>query len=807
MYTIQPGNPDNVVSMEEMDIESQSITIPAKTFQPPVNCHSTADISLQPTSFFGNILHKYRASSGTESSAGSDINTRSSSPSENPRSDASYSIPSPGPESSADSRSDSLASSRDNGDGKHGFVFPQRAAIAPVMATCRGADGHDFDFSSPEDRATSFFIPQMTQPRKIVVPKPYSGQNLPRPSSRNELSDDEVDQVLVPQAVQASTTGYKSSPTHFAAQDGLGPALEEWMDCVTTATPKPRPEHSPKNLKRGRRTIVLQKHLMQAAIISLNGLCIFSTWWWGSYYYILLPFITATVALNIVMIVSIIFNLIRRRIFPENQTMPEKPESLVLVIPCYNETKEEMLKSLNSLISQNNIDQHPRAVMIICDGKVRGPDMEKTTADYLFEDILVKKDYRIRIPAAYLAWDQQFMDIEVQKGTYQGMPYFCIIKQQNQGKRDSLIVIRSFLFNYNIRFERPETVFTSVFFAHMASFIHEAGIEHVDHLIGMDADTVFDDDCIAELLLQSRFDHVVGVCGYVAVDWKDGNFNPWRLYQSAEYTIAQGLRRLHQSVATHKVSCLPGCCQLLKICEETCGPEVLIEKFGYCPTLTDGMLTQIRATASEDRNHVCHMLSARPKVQTRQALKAKAYTDVPRSWSVFLSQRRRWTLGATSNDLLLVSAPGVQWFERILAAVNVFTWFLNLFIFASVASFIMAATTVPVGILMAFVSVMLIPVTYYFCIPLWLCNKWLDRIQFWLGCLMYMFCGPFLNISVLLYACWYMDSFGWGKTRKVVTESEESAKALTTTPTYALEETPSEPTALPQRQEALSVRS
>lgn len=391
------------------------------------------------------------------------------------------------------------------------------------------------------------------------------------------------------------------------------------------------------------------------------------------------------------MIVSIVFNVVRRRVFPEKQIIPERPESLVLVIPCYNETKEELLKSLNSLVSQKNIDQHPRAIMIICDGKVRGPGMDKTTADYLFEDILAQKDYRVRIPAAYLAWDQQFMDIEVQKGTYNGIPYFCIVKQQNQGKRDSLIVIRSFLYNFNVRSDRPETIFTSTFFAHMASFINDSGIDRVDHLIGMDADTVFDDDCINELLLQSRFDHVVGVCGYVAVDWKDGNFNPWRLYQSAEYTIAQGLRRLHQSVATHKVSCLPGCCQLLKICEETCGPEVLIEKFGYCPTLTDGMLTQIRATASEDRNHVCHMLSARPKVQTRQALKAKAYTDVPGSWSVFLSQRRRWTLGATSNDLLLVTAPGVQWFERILALVNVTTWFLNLFIFASVASFILAA--------------------------------------------------------------------------------------------------------------------
>lgn len=39
---------------------------------------------------------------------------------------------------------------------------------------------------------------------------------------------------------------------------------------------------------------------------------------------------------------------------------------------------------------------------------------------------------------------------------------------------------------------------------------------------------------------------------------------------------------------------------------------------------------------------------------------------------------------------------------------------------------------------------------------------------------MYIFCGPFLNIAVLLYASFYMDSFGWGKTRKVI--SEETSK-------------------------------
>ena len=445
--------------------------------------------------------------------------------------------------------------------------------------------------------------------------------------------------------------------------------------------------------KKGRRKILLQKHAMQFWQVGLNAFAIFSTWWWARYYYILLPLITATVALNVIMIFSIIARKAWNSIKPEKIIMPEEPEDMVLLIPCYNETKEELLKSLDSLVRQNKLEKHKQAIMIVCDGKVRGPGMDKTTGDYLLQDILTHRSERKYITGAYTAWDQQPMDVVVQRGKYQGVPYYCIVKQQNQGKRDGLLVARSFLYNFNRRSEAPKTIFDAAFFNDMASFLlRDAGIENVVHLIGMDADTVFDDDCIYELLEQSRYPGTMGVCGYVAVDWKDGRWNPWRLYQSAEYTIAQGLRRLHQSMVTHKVSCLPGCCQLLRICEETCGDRVLLDLFGYCPELTDGLLNQIRATASEDRNHVCHMLIARPQSKTRQALYAKAYTDVPRSWSVFLSQRRRWTLGATSNDLLLVTSPGVQWFERILAAINVSTWFLNPFIFASVASFIYACT-------------------------------------------------------------------------------------------------------------------
>lgn len=396
-------------------------------------------------------------------------------------------------------------------------------------------------------------------------------------------------------------------------------------------------------------------------------------------------------ALNCIMVFSNIFFSIKYRIFPEKIITPSEPESLVLLLPCYNETLEECTKSLDSLVAQTKIDNHKKAIMIICDGRVRGAGMEKSTAQYLLEDILAPDvEERKVVKNAYTAWDQQPMDVTIQRGSYKGTPYFCIIKHQNQGKRDGLIVLRSFLYKYNTRNERPQTVFSPTFFAEMATFLADAQIDNVTHLIGMDADTVFEDTCVYELLKQSRYPETVGVCGYVAVDFKNRNWNLWSLYQSSEYTISQGLRRLHQSIATNKVSCLPGCCQLLRICEATCGDHVLVELFGYCPTPTDNILKQIRATASEDRNHVCLMLSARPKSRTRQALRARAFTDVPHSWSVYLSQRRRWTLGATGNDLMMFKAPGINWFERIVAFANCMTWALNLFIFASLASLIRA---------------------------------------------------------------------------------------------------------------------
>jgi len=86
-------------------------------------------------------------------------------------------------------------------------------------------------------------------------------------------------------------------------------------------------------------------------------------------------------------------------------------------------------------------------------------------------------------------------------------------------------------------------------------------------------------------------------------------------------------------------------------------------------------------------------------------------------------------------------------------------------------------------VILAFSSVMIIPVIYYICVVFWLPRGMLAKTQYLVGLVMYVVCGPFLNLIVLGYALWNMDSFGWGKTRRVLSEDSDNEKLFQYGPT------------------------
>jgi chitin synthase len=282
------------------------------------------------------------------------------------------------------------------------------------------------------------------------------------------------------------------------------------------------------------------------------------------------------------------------------------------------------------------------------------------------------------------------------------------------------------------------------------------------------------------------------------------------LLQNTEYNLTQGLRREFQSRVTGKVNCLPGCCQLIRVQDATFGDAVLRERFGHVPKPNDTMTEQIMGVYSEDSIHASIIFSRHPQSQTRQALKARAFTTAPQSWSVYLSQRKRWALGSKSNEFVMVFRPGIISVERLCSFITVITWWLGPFVVAAMFGFAIALVRQGKKIFENHIMIGLMSVLAFryvsqfqasdFCsandaqlysllIVTWFPHNRMARIRFLIGFGIYLTCSPFMNVIVTIYALLHCDEFSWGKTRasagdengagghRAVPDTEQAAEA------------------------------
>jgi chitin synthase len=453
------------------------------------------------------------------------------------------------------------------------------------------------------------------------------------------------------------------------------------------------------------------------------------------------------------------------------------PKNYLYVVPCYNETEEELTNSLNSLTQQRSVNNDKRTILIICDGTVHGKGNEMTT------DNILKKILNINKLADffdYTTWDNNKNIIKIHRGIYnylsESINFILIIKNINYGKRDSLVLARKICYNYNqitiksidVEFKNLETN-TENLFKYMNKVLKKIyDNSSIDFIIGIDADTIFDYNCSYELINSIEKDKQIhGSVGYIDIIPTQNMYSPFILYQYGEYMFSQCLRRYTQSNITKKVSCLSGCNQILRVSKETCGNDIL-SIFNRLPDENENIFNHIRSYASEDRNHVCHMLSMYPNIKTTQTLKAIAYTSVPTSIEVFMSQRRRWNLGAISNDMMLTHLPGINIFERISAGVNTITYGLSPFIFIATIYFLKAIFQNP-SMLMLYLSILIfIPLIYAFLIPIFIRPlSFRDSIYYYISFLFYLTFGCIVNLLTYTYSISCMDVIKWGKTRAI----------------------------------------
>jgi chitin synthase len=173
---------------------------------------------------------------------------------------------------------------------------------------------------------------------------------------------------------------------------------------------------SDEELKRVSKDLLrLQKYGLIFGLLALNAVLIYVAWTYFEVYYLFIVLLSSNTMLQSFMILCIILHFLVTRIlcfcFRPKEIIPDEPEKMVLLLPCYNETYDELTRSLESLIAQKHIENHPRIIFIVVDGNVRGPGMEKTTQEYLLEDILEPGPVK-NFQNGYRARDGLFMPIK-----------------------------------------------------------------------------------------------------------------------------------------------------------------------------------------------------------------------------------------------------------------------------------------------------------------------------------------------------------------------------------------------------------
>lgn len=528
-----------------------------------------------------------------------------------------------------------------------------------------------------------------------------------------------------------------------------------------------------------------QKYLFNIVLFICNVFLSYCLANFSEFWYLYIFILTPNSLITLIMIFNItIYNIIYSSNKKKNKNINNK--NIIFLIPCYNESYDELYETINSFVNQDNINNHKKILIIICDGMVTGKGNNMSTDKILTQQIFKENIIEtFHYTDAYKTWNNEYNNTYVSHGIYKNLPFLLIIKENNVGKRDSVTLIRSNMYLYNnkenVTLLNENNYILTSFNNKIFNILNLYNLNNIDAIIGTDGDTVLNNKCANHLineLFNNKDENLVGIAGFIKISNKMNKWSLWTIYQHTSYIYGQVLIRLHQSQITKKVNCLPGCIQILKVCQETCGFKILNE-FNRLPSNNEHIFRHMRAHMGEDRMHVCTMMHMYPYIKTKQSIKAFAYTKVPNKWSTFLSQRRRWNLGANSNKLILVSNNNINYFEKLSALFSIIGWFFTIFFTYATIHIIIVLSKLDYWnfnlliyiTVISLLIIVIIPKLYLLLVPLWLDMSKLEIIQLYIGILFWHFMNIPMVLIMHIYTLINMDNLSWGKTRQCETNT------------------------------------
>ncbi|CAI4216911.1 unnamed protein product [Parascedosporium putredinis] len=395
---------------------------------------------------------------------------------------------------------------------------------------------------------------------------------------------------------------------------------------------------------------------------------------------------------------------------------PAPQEKFVICqVPAYTEGEDSLRKAIDSLTALQ-YDNKRKLICVICDGIIVGQGNDRPTPKIIL-DILG------------LNYGKVYSGLYEFEGNV--VPYLVVVKvgkeseqsgvkPGNRGKRDSQILLMSFL--NRVHHRSPMNPLELEMF-HQINNVIGVDPELYEYLFMVDADTAVREDSLNRLVAACANDaRIAGICGETGLQNDEKSW--WTMIQVYEYFISHHLAKAFESLFG-SVTCLPGCFSMYRLRTVDKGKPLIIsddviKDYAICDV--DTLHKKNLLSLGEDRYLTTLMTKYFPYMTYKFIPDAYCQTAAPESWSVLLSQRRRW-INSTIHNL--------------------------------------------VELLLPLFSIVMLGAVYGLQALIFILKRQWQHIG-WM--IIYILAFPIYSFVLPIYSFWNQDNFSWGNTRIVVGE-------------------------------------
>ncbi|KAF1811637.1 chitin synthase [Eremomyces bilateralis CBS 781.70] len=463
---------------------------------------------------------------------------------------------------------------------------------------------------------------------------------------------------------------------------------------------------------------------------------------------------------------------------------PEQQDKFVICqVPAYTEGEDQLRKSLDSLTALA-YDNKRKLITVICDGMIVGGGNDRPTPKIVLDILGV--DPKTDPPALPFKsvgnGSEQLNYGKVYSGLYEYegnvVPYLVVVKvgkeseqrktkPGNRGKRDSQVLLMSFL--NRVHHRAPMSPLELEMY-HQINNIIGVDPELYEYLLMVDADTMVKEDSLNRLVASCANDaKIAGICGETSLENEERSW--WTMIQVYEYYISHHLAKAFESLFG-SVTCLPGCFCMYRIRTADKGKPLvisdnLIREYADCEV--DTLHKKNLLALGEDRYLTTLMTKYFPHMSYRFVPDAYAQTAAPETWSVLLSQRRRWinsTIHNLAELMFLKDLCGFCCFSmRFVVILDLFGTIILPATCAYLAYliYVVATGSGPFPL----ISIILLAAVYGLQAIIFIIKRQWQHIG-WM--IIYLLAFPIYSFVLPVYSFWKQDDFSWGNTRIVVAE-------------------------------------